>query len=110
MIGSLGTIEEILAREEEARLNYERVTVGSRLADGTPVTIAELREAFEQVCNPDDWKAPIYDVLDGLQLPAAVAVAAVEFFTATECQVCKFPGGFYSIKSIGYRCGPAGDH
>ena len=108
-------IEEILKAEEQQRLEYERKTRVSGY------TIAELREVFDSISDPQDWKAPI-ETTATCQAEVDIAVAAIEFFTATKAKVQKahafapphenalvqMATPVYIITSEGYRNGPAG--
>jgi len=69
-------------------------------------TQEQLDAAFAKVAEPD-WRDPIWAVVDRAEV--AVACAAIEFFTATTAVVkdLEFCDEF-SVKSIGYRMGPAG--
>lgn len=79
--------------------------------DGSVYTVGQLREIFDAVSDPDDWKGPIRALI-----PASghgVVDAAVEFFTATRISVTDGPEvgtGRILIEADGYRAGPAGDH
>ena len=73
-----------------------------------------LRKAFDQVCDPNDWRGPI-DALVPLT-SSDIYVQAVEFMTATK-PTLKLSGHYGSdghlmlrLQSVGYRAGPAGDH
>lgn len=74
---------------------------------------AELKNAFDRVCNPRDWKAPINALVLGTDLE--ITRAAIEHFTGT-IPLHHFAGldddcaSVYQITSPGYRAGPAGDH
>lgn len=70
---------------------------------------AQLKQAFDSVSDPQDWKGPIAAVMGGEAVN--VVVAAIQFFTATEPKVSYNPKtGQFVVESIGYRAGPAGDH
>lgn len=72
-------------------------------------TLEALREAFDHVCDPDDWKAPIDIWLPGDLVP--VAVCAIEFYTATSPVITLDTDRMhYRLTAPGYRRGPAGDH
>lgn len=58
---------------------WEANTTGA-MVNGKPVTIAELRRAFDKVCNPHNWKAPWAAAVPH-QLVSLV-VEAVKFFHA----------------------------
>ena len=84
----------------------------TQLVEG-PFTVAQLREMFNEIADPKDWRAPIDVNLPGEKI--LMACAAIEYFTATEPAVDsvfdatgKVDYGF--VSSIGYRMGPAGDH
>lgn len=70
-----------------------------------------LRVAFDQICDPTDWRGPI-DALVPWD-SANIYVQAVRYMTATvcECRQVKKGGEIYAhLTSVGYRMGPAGDH
>jgi len=70
---------------------------------------SELEAAFNQVRNPDDWKAEIYATMPGEAVN--IAVAAIRFYTATDPEVrLDLNTMTYHVYSIGYRNGPAGDY
>lgn len=68
-----------------------------------------LRLAFDQICNKDDWKAPI-----DCMVPwdaASIYMQAIAFMTATTatCVRVERDGHLWArLTSIGYRNGPAG--
>lgn len=78
--------------------------------------------AFDHVCDPKNWKAPI-DALVPAQY-VKIYVDAVKHMTSTDCEVFHIQDEvpifvsnvwgrsiqMYRIKSIGYQAGPAGDH
>ncbi len=66
----------------------------------------DLREAFDQIKNPLDWKREI-DTL----VPAEdfyLYNASVIFFTATEVRIVCDEGEMVRIHASGYRSGPCG--
>ena len=71
-----------------------------------------LKETFDKVHLPDDWKAPIAVTVPGELVN--LTVASIEFFTGTTPQVTYLPPKEfdlcirYMIESEGYRNGPAG--
>lgn len=84
-------------RAAESQIAYKGFTYGA------------LKAAFDAVKNPTDWKAPIAVWLPGEAV--LLAVAAIEFFTATQVQVALDQANMkYYLESEGYRMGPAGDH
>ena len=67
-----------------------------------------LKAAFDAVCNPDDWKAPIGAYVMGEDV--GVTVKAIQFYTATTPAVSLNQAKMmYLVTSPGYRNGPAGD-
>ena len=69
-----------------------------------------MQLAFDQVCDPTDWKAPIDCIVPwGV---ANVYMEAIKFMTATEVQAerCADAVGnpSFRLTSMGYRNGPAG--
>lgn len=74
-------------------------------------TLAELTQAFDLVCDPNDWRAPINHTLVKSQAtPANLAVitAAVIFFTATAPTFTPLDYGMVKVTAVGYRSGLAG--
>lgn len=74
-------------------------------------TQEQLSDAFDAICDPADWKAPVSAWVSGEGVP--LAVAAIQHFTATTPTVsaCLNRAPIrYLVESIGYRAGPAGDH
>ena len=68
-----------------------------------------LRFAFNQICDKDDWRAPI----DCMVPPEAMALykSAIAYMTATvaTCDFAKKDGREWArLTSVGYRNGPAG--
>jgi len=78
----------------------------------------ELKQAFDNVSDPEDWRAEIDAVVLGPQID--VTIAAIDFFTATKPQVSLnieddrktglLGGQGFRVQCEGYRLGPAGDH
>jgi len=64
-----------------------------------------MRFAFNQVCNQEDWKAPI-DCLVPWEL-ANVYIDAITFMTGVRPSYLK-DGSMCRLTCIGYRAGPAG--
>lgn len=73
-------------------------------------TIPELERAFNRIADSADWRAPIKARVDDVaDLP--VILAAIAYFTATEGEVeidADENGDFRTVRSVGYRAGPAG--
>ena len=68
-----------------------------------------LKEAFDRVCDPADWKAPIAAWCAGEAV--LLLTEAIEYFTATKPRVSLDIARMrYLVESEGYRNGPAGDH
>jgi hypothetical protein len=87
-----------------AQAAYDMATTG--LYKG--FTHQALSEAFDMLC-PHDWRGPIDTWMPGELV--MVAVAAIEFFTATAVTVqLETNTMHYRLTSPGYRQGPAGDH
>ena len=86
--------------------------------DWTRARQAILAAAFDQISNPNDWRAPINALMtiheyDSISL--GVYVEAVKYFTGTEPNTYVADGfnertrqATYRIVSEGYRLGPAG--
>lgn len=73
--------------------------------------VEALKTAFTAVHDPKDWKAPI--LCNVLGEHVALVCAAIEYYTATEPTVelvMQANRISYTIRAIGYRQGPAGDH
>ena len=70
-----------------------------------PLTI-DHQPAFQLVANKDDWRAPIDAIVPADKLVAVLK--AIAHFTATEATVSVEGNGFFRVKSVGYRMGPAG--
>lgn len=69
---------------------------------GKPVTVAQLRAAFEAVENKADWKGPIdaeVRAADGL-----LTAVAVEYFHGDFAEVLPTRAGWVRITSGGYCC------
>lgn len=74
--------------------------------------LEELQDAFDEVCN-DDWKGPIdVQVTNKTDEELERIKFAVQFFTATECQIEDVSGvditRVTKVTATGYRNGPAG--
>lgn len=86
-------------------------TRGENMPELKPVykgyTAAELKSAFDRVCDPADWKRPI---LARVTLTDEdLIVRSIEFFTGTDPTVTRAPSRFeVDVRSEGYRLGPAG--
>ena len=77
--------------------------------DGRLYDVSDLRKAFDKVCDPKDWKAPIAATCRGEHL--LLIREAIRFMTATEPKVELDTRNMrYLVTSKGYRAGPAGDH
>lgn len=77
------------------------------------LTIDQLAEvyrlAFDQVCNPADWRGPIHAVVPWEV--ASIYLQAVEFFTGVQpmCERKYVDNRFIAeLTCKGYRNGPAG--
>ena len=89
------------------KTNNEQNQIGN-LQSGVDFTQAQLEAGFNAVCDKTDWKAPISAVV-GESLVGLV-YSAIMHFTATCPKVSRLENGNFSVESIGYRMGPAGDH
>lgn len=75
------------------------------------VLVADLHKAFDHVCNPDDWRAPIDAIVPVAELP--LTVQAIGFYTGTgvktnHAEISGCIGEFWRVQSVGYRNGPCG--
>lgn len=72
-----------------------------------------LRAAFDAICNPDDWKAPIVAKVRDDTMLLGLYLESIRFMTATEPDIY-ITGDtddghkYLTIVSEGYRNGPAG--
>lgn len=93
-VAEKATANYYIKNAEESEMNY---------------TTAELKDAFDKVADPNDWKAGIYKRVWLKKLD--VTVAAIKFFTGTDPKVERFNGrDDATVTSEGYRAGPCGDH
>ena len=76
--------------------------------DYTETEVEEMRRAFKMVTTKNDWKAPIVAFIRKRDLE--ITKKAVEFYTATSCEVMEETDSYVKIVADGYRMGPAGDH
>jgi hypothetical protein len=88
-------------------MNTTQNEIGN-LESGVAFSQAQLEAGFNAVCDKSDWKAPINAVV-GESLVGLV-YSAIMHFTATCPKVTRMENGNFSLTSIGYRRGPAGDH
>lgn len=77
-----------------------------------PNEMADIyRVAFDQICDPKDWKGPV-DCLVPWD-SANVFIQAIEFMTGLRPQAARINHAgrdCYRLTCIGYRAGPCGDH
>jgi hypothetical protein len=69
-----------------------------------------LRAAFDQVCDKNDWKAPI-DVIVPNDM-ANIYMQAIQFMTGANVIAESMHVNYqpmYRLTSVGYRMGPCGD-
>jgi hypothetical protein len=81
-------------------------------------SLEELQDAFDEVCNDNDWKGPIdAQVIDKTDEELERIKFAVQFFTATKCQIVDMTGveeacdnitRVTKVMAAGYRNGSAG--
>jgi uncharacterized heparinase superfamily protein len=75
--------------------------------------------AFNQICDPNDWKGPIDAIVPAMQFK--VYADSVEFMTGTEAVIHERDetgrrmydtagNQLFRMTSVGYRAGPCGDH
>lgn len=74
--------------------------------------LPKLKTAFDKVCDPEDWKAPIYARVKITNFDELLELhEAVVHFTGTVPSFeCDPATGVTTVKAAGYRMGPAGDH
>lgn len=74
------------------------------------VTVDDLaciyRKAFDQVCDPNDWKGPI-DCVVPYEV-ANIYMQAIEFMTGVKPAGSMTETGMYRLRCVGYRAGPCG--
>jgi len=93
-VAEKATANYYLKNAEESEKNY---------------TTAELKDAFDKVADPNDWKAPIYIRVWLKKLD--VTIAAIKFFTGTDPKIERFAGrDDATVTSEGYRAGPCDNH
>lgn len=70
----------------------------------------QLAAAFDRVCDPRDWKAPIEAEI--LEQDRIVVEQAVHWFTDTVPMFTALPGasGRLEVRARGYRLGSADTH
>jgi len=96
----MDALKNLLDKNIQAIKNEEVVYGG--------LTESELRNAFDSVKDPSDWKGPIDRFVDESQLTAVVK--AIQYYTGTEPIVAFVKDSLFNVRSIGYRHGPCGDH
>jgi hypothetical protein len=101
-MGLSTTSQSRMTKAEILKVAPERVVTEDMHAD-------VLRAAFSNVCNKDDWKAPI-NVLVPLRL-VGLYQDAIEFMTGVK-PTCWLTSDDSTIRltCVGYRNGPCGDH
>jgi hypothetical protein len=67
---------------------------------------AHLTAAFDLVCDPTDWRAPIDATVSG-DMDLSLLAEAIIHFTGTVPTFDGTPGG-YRVWAEGYRMGPCG--
>lgn len=73
------------------------------------LTHQALSDAFDRLCDPADWKAPIDAWVPGELV--MVAVCAIEFYTGVTPIISLNTDTMqFRLTCCGYRKGPAGDH
>ena len=89
---------QTLSAEREAHAKWERETV----ATASGHTIAQLREAFDRVQNPEDWKLPIDATLKASVEERRLISEAVIHFTGSTVEWTNFGRGRWNAKAAGY--------
>ena len=78
----------------------------SQVILNTQDTAVIYRAAFDQVCNKEDWKAPVDCVVPfGL---ANLYMQAIEFMTGVHPEATRTKLGDFRLTCCGYRLGPCG--
>jgi len=95
----------MLSESDRAQRDMDR-QIGA-IVNGRKVTVGALRQAFNAVCDPADWKEPIHAVIARKRWE--LTREAIVFFTATVPWVVSDLGDLLVIHAVGYRRGPAGD-
>jgi hypothetical protein len=78
------TIDQIIANENATRAEFERTTYFGQY------TIAQLREAFDAVHNPDGWKLPWRASVSIDML--GLTISAHTFYMASRCRYVRDNG------------------
>lgn len=71
------TIEQLVAEEQQQHLAYEAKTIAAKIG-GVEYTIADLRKAFDAVCDAADWKSPVAVFVPHQSV--AIVCKAIEWF------------------------------
>jgi hypothetical protein len=66
----------------------------------------QIKEAFEKVQNPEDWRAPIDAEVSADE--EELVIEAIGYYTATQVKSTELANGNIRVESVGYRMGPAG--
>lgn len=71
-------------------------------------TAKQLKEAFDKVCDPNDWKNPIKTVIS-LNENREIIREAIIYFTGT-IPIFVTNGKEINVSALGYRMGLCGDY
>jgi hypothetical protein len=99
----------------DAKITVEFLAKLERTLDPKEWNLLEnvlLRKAFDLVCDPTDWRAPIAKDVEMayVDFEPGVITRAVAHMTATLCNHREVRPGVVRFEAEGYRMGPAGDH
>jgi len=89
------TAEQMIQQERDGQVAYEQTTVVTEQGE----TIADLRKAFDAVCEAQDWKAPWAAFVPHQMV--GIACRAVEFFHADKPEL----GGIEPLTGRVYMSG-----
>lgn len=91
--------------------DQQRADFAAKLLGG--YTHEQLTAAFDTVCDPKDWRAPIRGQVPLAEFNGPLLTKAIVFFTSTEPRFVTVDapsGTVVLVIADGYRQGPAGDH
>lgn len=102
------TTSKISQSAEARRILEEEVTeAGLEFNTFKGYADADLRELFSNICDSDDWKAPLF-VQNVERRYVGLFADAIRFMTGAPVKVEAQRGGMFDLSSVGYRNGPCG--